>query len=42
MNKVKVFLYGFLDKIIYIEQFTYYDLNPKLIFYLCKALYKLK
>lgn len=37
-----IFLYDFLNKIIYIKQLYLFKFDAKLVYYLCKALYKLK
>ena len=42
MDVVTAFLYGFLDKIIYVEQPHLFELNPKLVCQLRNALYGLK
>ncbi len=42
VDVVKVFLYGFLDKIIYVEQPHFFEYNFKLIYRLHKAPYRLK
>lgn len=42
MDMLKVFLYRFLDEVIYIEQPQIFELNLELVFHLGKALYGLK